>query len=202
MEATTRAPGRPRDPRRDTAILDAVLELIAEVGYDQTTIDAIAARAGVGKPTIYRRWPGGKRDVVVAAMQAKSREFAPPEDTGSLRGDLMAMARQLIEHFQARSHLAGGLLGQLRASEEFRHLFREHVMPVRQEWLMTPVDRAIARGELPADPPVTPLYVNVAPSLTFARSQFDLGPLDETYVEELVDRILLPILRGDHAGGD
>jgi Tetracyclin repressor-like, C-terminal domain len=75
-------------------------------------------------------------------------------------------------------------------------------MPVRQEWLMTPVDRAIARGELPADPPVTPLYVNVAPSLTFARSQFDLGPLDETYVEELVDRILLPILRGDHAGGD
>jgi AcrR family transcriptional regulator len=60
--------GRPRDPRRREAILAAAVALVAEVGYDRMTVEAIAHRAGVSKPTIYRRWPGGKEEIVVEAM--------------------------------------------------------------------------------------------------------------------------------------
>jgi len=192
-----RAPGRPRDPRRDEAILDAAIELVSEVGYERVTIDAIAARAGVGRPTVYRRWPGGKADVVLAALQQRRCALMPElEDTGSLRGDLVALVQRLIEHFAARADFSIGMLVQLRESAEFARLFREHMLPARGEWLMAPVKRAIARGELPAEPPVSPLFMNIAPALVFGRAQLQMDPLDDAFVAELVDRILLPILRG------
>ena len=65
VATTTPTRGRPRDPRRREAILLAAMSLIGEVGYDRATVEAIAHRAGVSKPTIYRRWPGGKAEIVV-----------------------------------------------------------------------------------------------------------------------------------------
>src|SRR5215207_5169831 len=62
------SPGRPRDPRRDAAIRDAALALLADVGYERMTVDAIAAAAGVSKPTIYRRW-AGKHELVADAIR-------------------------------------------------------------------------------------------------------------------------------------
>jgi AcrR family transcriptional regulator len=196
-----RSPGRPRDPRRDAAILESAIELIAEVGYERMTIDALAQRAGVGRPTIYRRWPGGKPDVVAAALLAQRDRFPPLPDTGSLRGDLIELVRRLVGHVRCRAHLATGLLAQVRESEELARLFREHILSTRQEWMMAPVERAIARGELPAEPRVSPLFVDVAPGLVFARFQFELAPLDDAFVAALVDEILLPILRGTHGHG-
>src|SRR3954470_4023103 len=93
--------GRPRDPRRRQAILDAATHLLTEVGYDRMTVDALAARAGVSKPTIYRRWPGGKPEIVADAIRSKRAEAGELPDTGSLRGDLMA--------------LLGGVVGSLDA---------------------------------------------------------------------------------------
>src|SRR3954468_25112873 len=87
--------GRPRDPRRRQAILDAAVHLLAEVGYDRATVEAVAARAGVSKPTIYRRWPGGKAEIVADAIRAKRADGAVLPDTGSLRGDLLAMLRAI-----------------------------------------------------------------------------------------------------------
>jgi AcrR family transcriptional regulator len=196
-----RSPGRPRDPRRDEAILDSAIELIAEVGYERMTIDAIAQRAGVGRPTIYRRWPDGKPDVVAAALRAQRDRIPPLADTGSLRGDLVELVWRLVGHVRCRAHLATGLLAQLRESEELAQLFRENILATRAEWMMAPVERAIARGELPAEPRVSPLFANVAPGLVFARFQFEVAPLDDAFVAELVDAILLPILRGTHGTG-
>src|SRR3954447_3785716 len=88
--------GRPRDPRRREAILAAALALVGEVGYDRVTVDALAARAGVSKPTIYRRWPGGKQEIVVEAIRAKRAASGELPDTGSLRGDLMAMLTAVV----------------------------------------------------------------------------------------------------------
>ena len=68
----------------------AAIALVAEVGYDRMTVDALAARAGVSKPTIYRRWPGGKSEIVVEAIRAKRAEAGALPDTGTLRGDLIA----------------------------------------------------------------------------------------------------------------
>ena len=83
-----RRPGRPRDVGADDAIMDAVVEILTEVGFRGLTIDAVAHRAGVGKATIYRRWPG-KEQLVLDALTAE-RVPVPEPDTGSLRDDLLA----------------------------------------------------------------------------------------------------------------
>src|SRR3954465_4956485 len=106
--------GRPRDPRRREAILAAAIALVGEVGYDRVTVDALAARAGVSKPTIYRRWPGGKPEIVVEAIRAKRSEGGELPDTGSLRGDLLAMLGGVIDSLDA--NVAGGLLSKLGSS--------------------------------------------------------------------------------------
>src|SRR3954454_23454999 len=87
---TTPAPasaprGRPRDPARGARILEAAVALIAELGYDRATVEAIAERAGVGKPTIYRRW-SGKAEIVAAAIPAR-KGSATPAATGTPRGE-------------------------------------------------------------------------------------------------------------------
>src|SRR4051794_32041046 len=168
---TTPAPrGRPRDPRRDEAIYDAVLGLLAEVGFDRMSLDAVAARAGVSKPTIYRRCPDGKAALVAAAI-AFHREAKPSTpDTGSLRGDLLAMVRLMSEHMVENAHLAGGLMGQLRSSSELRAIFSEHVIErERDRWRLL-LERAVARGEIA--PGATELFPDVGPSLIHGRVSF------------------------------
>src|SRR4051794_19069285 len=126
---TTPAPrGRPRDPRRDESIYGAVLELLAEVGFDRMSLDAVASRAGVSKPTIYRRCPDGKAALVAAAIAFHHDAKPSAPDTGSLRGDLLAMVRLMSEQMVENAQLAGGLMSQLRTSDELREIFAEHVI--------------------------------------------------------------------------
>src|SRR3954462_15592025 len=120
--------GRPRDPRRREAILGAAIAFVAEVGYDRMTVDALAARAGVSKPTIYRRWPGGKKDIILDAIRSKHAEFDSLPDAGSLRGDLLAMLGAMVTHVHEDAHLAAGLISQLRDTEELAALMREEVL--------------------------------------------------------------------------
>src|ERR687893_476350 len=87
--------GRPRDPSRDSVIRAAILRLLAEVGYGALTMDAVAAEAGVGKATIYRRWRT-KQDLVVDTISDLNRAEATTPDTGSLDGDLRQMMRQMV----------------------------------------------------------------------------------------------------------
>ncbi len=79
--------GRPRDPSRDGVIREAILRLLGEVGYNALTMDAVAAEAGVGKATIYRRWRT-KQDLVVDTVSVMNQSLATPVDTGSLEGDV------------------------------------------------------------------------------------------------------------------
>ena len=191
---TTPAPrGRPRDPKRDAAIYEAAIVLLAEAGYEGMTLEAVAARAGVSKPTIYRRCPEGKAQLVAAAI-AFAREAKPKApDTGSLRGDLLATVRDMVAHMRENAQLAAGLARQLRESAELAEIFREHVIaPERARWTAI-VDRAEARGELPRDSAPS-MFGDVAPSLIHARMTFPSEALDESFVTELVDRVLLPTL--------
>src|SRR3954464_11010422 len=87
--------GRPRDPSRDGVIRAAILRLLADVGYGALTMDAVAAQAGVGKATIYRRWRT-KEDLVVDTIADLNREEAAAPDSGSLEGDLRAILRSLL----------------------------------------------------------------------------------------------------------
>src|SRR3954468_6723809 len=138
--------GRPRDPRRREAILSAAIALVAEVGYDRVTVDALAARAGVSKPTIYRRWPGGKAEIVVEAIRAKRAEAGELPDTGTLGGDLLALLGGVIDSLDA--NVAGGLLSQLGSSAELSALFRDEVVVDERARYQALLDRARARGEI------------------------------------------------------
>src|SRR3712207_40235 len=86
--------GRPRDPSRDGVIRAAILSLLADVGYGSLTMDAVAAQAGVGKATIYRRWRT-KQDLVVDTIAELNRAEMTPPDAGSLEGDLRQMLHSL-----------------------------------------------------------------------------------------------------------
>ena len=95
VDTATRKVGRPRDARADVAILQAVLDLVAHSGLTHLSMDAVAAKAGVGKATIYRRWPS-KEALVVDAWRTL---IAPAEtpDTGSLRGDVEVILGTLLD---------------------------------------------------------------------------------------------------------
>ena len=188
------ARGRPRDPRRREAILRAAIELVAEVGYDRMTVEALASRAGVSKPTIYRRWPGGKKEIVLDAIRSKHADTDAEADTGSLRGDLFAMLRSAIEHIDDDTHLAAGLISQLRNSEELARLMRDGVVDYQRQRYAALIQRAVARGELSPDARITPLFPDIAGSLIFARAAVTREPVDRPFLEELVDHVLLPVL--------
>jgi AcrR family transcriptional regulator len=186
--------GRPRDPARDAAILDAALKLIAEIGYERMTIDALAARAGVSKPTIYRRWPGGKPELTVAAMRAFQEQRAPLPDTGSLRSDLAAAIGQMCAEKRKQAGLTAGLSTQLRSDHELLVLVREHLIDGERARMRPILKRAEARGEIPDAGAVSPLFIDVALSMLHTRLGLSDEPVDDTFVTELVDHILLPIL--------
>jgi AcrR family transcriptional regulator len=150
-ETAPRGRGRPRSEEAHQAILAAVVELLPETGLAGLTIEAVAARAGVGKTTIYRRW-SGKNELVVQALRHLSPVGSPP-DSGSLRGDLEAMVDL------QRRRLAPSTLPRVmprilaEASEEpelHAEIVRTAVQPIR-EILGEFVDRAVARGELRED---------------------------------------------------
>ena len=188
--------GRPRDPRRREAILSAAIALVAEVGYDRVTVDALAARAGVSKPTIYRRWPGGKPEIVVEAIRAKRAEAGELPDTGSLRGDLLALLGGVMQSLDA--NVAGGLLSQLGSSAELSALFRDEVVVDERGRYQALLDRARARGEIGS---VTPLFADIPGSVILTRSLIAGEPLDHEFLVELVDHVLLPLAKKDLPNG-
>jgi len=94
-EPVRRGRGRPRDPRTDTKIIEAAAELMRTRGFEKMTVDDVAAAAGVGKATVYRRWPS-KEDLAVAAMERLYSAEFPATDTGSVRGDLTQMFRSVL----------------------------------------------------------------------------------------------------------
>jgi len=141
--------GRPRSEEAHHAILDATLALLAEVGFSSLTVEGVAARAGVGKATIYRRWPS-KVPLVVEAFGGLPAFVEA--DTGSLAGDLKAMLRAYLELFN-ETPLATVLpaLASERAHDPALAELFNPVLRQRRSPLMHVLERAKARGEIPPD---------------------------------------------------
>jgi AcrR family transcriptional regulator len=94
-EAEPQPSGRPRDPQKDHDVLTATRQLLAEVGYQRTSIAAVARRAGVGAPTIYRRWP--RREALIEdAAFGHARPAPLPAPTADLRADLQACVQAFL----------------------------------------------------------------------------------------------------------
>ena len=181
--------GRPRSRRSEEAILDATLALLGEVGFSGLTIDGIAARAGVGKATIYRHWPG-KAHLAVDAFRSRIPPMAAP-DTGSLREDLLAVVGFLV-HGLAQSPLSRILPALVEAAEhdaELESLFKEFGAE-RRAVLMGILERAAARGELRPGLDLD-LALELVTGPIFARRLVLRRPLTPTYAEALVDALLV-----------
>src|SRR5579859_1166151 len=149
----TRSPGRPRSEASRQAILAAAMTLLAEAGYAELTIEGIAARAGVGKQTIYRWWPS-KADVLLEAGAVKADRFVPVDDQGSYRADLRAFLT--ASHAMANHPRFAGLLRALMAEAQldpaFGERFRVSFLERRRDALAVITSRARDRGDLPDHP--------------------------------------------------
>ena len=100
----------------------------------------------------------------------------------------------MVMHIDEDAHLAAGLISQLRESEELAALMRDEIATLERRRYDVLIARAVARGELSADARITPLFSDVAGSVVFTRAVVTGEPLDQAFLEELVDHVLLPIL--------
>jgi AcrR family transcriptional regulator len=141
--------GRPRSEEAHQAILDATLELLGEVGYSALTVEGVAARAGVGKATIYRRWASKLPLVVEAFGGLPAFEDA---DTGSLAGDLEVMLRRYLEAFNETplATVFPALASERAHDPALAELF-DPVLKQRRTPLVSALERAQQRGEIPED---------------------------------------------------
>jgi AcrR family transcriptional regulator len=141
--------GRSLDSSRDLVLREAALALLAEVGYDRLTVDAVAARARAAKTTIYRRWPGKAELVVDALTSLKGAPEIP--DTGSLRQDLRALAESITSaESRFGAQVTIGMVSALARDAELRRVFGEKFIAPRMAGFRTVFERAVARGEMPA----------------------------------------------------
>ncbi|HEX4863708.1 MAG TPA: TetR/AcrR family transcriptional regulator [Acidimicrobiales bacterium] len=185
--------GRPRDEARDQAILEAALDLLAEVGYDAMSIESIATRAKVSKATIYRRWPG-KAELVVDALRSRHEpHMVDPEDTGNLRGDLLAAVNNMLEQIAGMDGaLICGMATAVRADAQLGQMLLADKKAYSERLAGLIISRAQARGELPADADPGPI-LKVAPGVALFR-QMTGEPLDRAFAEYLVDDVVIPLL--------
>lgn len=180
--------GRPRSAEADKAILEAATGLYTELGYDGLTVEGVAARAGVGKTTVYRRYPS-KLDLVMAAAEHLSAIKGPTPDTGSLRGDLLELARgyrRLLTSDAGRAipvTIAAATRNPELAAAHRRFIHR------RRKESMAVIARGVERGELPADTDVE-MCVDLVTGPLFYRTFVSLDTVGDRYVASLVDAVL------------
>jgi len=140
--------GRPRDSRIDHALLLAARELLGEVGYAALTMDAVAARAGIGKAAIYRRYATKQEMVFAAAIHG--RKLRIPTDTGSLREDLTLLIADIVASLSGpvTSAALPGLFADLTTDPALAARFAETFIAAEREYIAEVLDRAQRRGEL------------------------------------------------------
>ena len=197
-EGTGRRPGRPRSEAAHAAILGAAIELVREVGYDAVTMDGIAARAGVGKATLYRRW-ASKDTLVAEAIDGITRAIPVP-DTGSTEADLHALMRSAIRMFAdpASSQLLSGLVAAMARNPRIGTAVRSGFVATFRAALVGVLERGVARGDLRADLDV-PLVLDLLRGPSVHRFRIDGEPVDERLMHGVVAAVLRAFAPDPHA---
>lgn len=189
-----RSPGR-LDRSRDPQILDAALRGVAELGYDRLTMDDIAARAGVGKAAIYRRWPS--KPVVIADAIAHWRRHqgsVEPPDTGSLRSDIEAIVAAVPEFDDAGLSTIQVIVGVATAAMHDPVLaaaLDDLVLSPPRQMIRLLLDHAQARGEIPPGRDLS-LIPDVALGLNVLRV-ITGRPIDRVFVRRVLEDVILPL---------
>jgi AcrR family transcriptional regulator len=189
--------GAPVRSARHAAIFDAVFDLLGDVGYDRMSMDAVAARARASKATIYRAWPN-KPDLVMDALMYRFGGTPDAPNTGTLRGDLIALmtgACQLANGPEG-SIITGLMSAATRNAELSRTLYR-CTYELKHGVHSTIIGRAAARGELTPDTRPELMH-ELMHALVLTRKLW-AGPLDDEFVVHVVDDVLLPVLQRGQA---
>jgi AcrR family transcriptional regulator len=186
--------GRKRDPSRDADILDAAVDVLAEVGYEGMTIDMVAARAKAGKATLYRRWTS-KSDLVIDAVGCMKGRGLDPDalpDTGTLRGDLLAMIKpHSIEESARKTRVMAGIASLIAREPEFARAAHDAIVEPRARANRVLLQRAVDRGEISPDVDLDTVAL-IAPAMTTYRMLMLREPADRDFLVALIDRVVLP----------
>jgi AcrR family transcriptional regulator len=193
-EADRRAgPTRRRGATLENALLDAAWEELQSSGYAKLTMERIADRAGTSRAVIYRRWQN-RPELVIAALRHRQpvvRGRVP--DTGTLRGDVLAVLGRVSSRLSAIGpDTVVGLLSDLVADEQTFDYVHDQLLRGGTEVMMTVLERAARRGE--ARPEVSPRVARVP--LDLVRHELILNPRapSQATIEEIVDEIFLPLV--------
>ncbi len=192
IDADGDAATRPRvEGDREQEILDAALTVLAEVGYDRLTMDAVAAKARASKATLYRRWQD-KNTLIIEALLVRKGEMPPPADTGSLRGDLLeAFCGMGGLTDRAEMAILGAVVTAIGRDEAFAERFRRDFIGPKAAHGLVIFERAQARGEIGPDVELD-LIVAALPGIVLHRA-FLLGeqPTNDL-ISRVIDQIVLP----------
>jgi len=186
-------PGRPRSEQAEQAIIEATLDLFAEQGFEGVCVEAIAARAGVGKATIYRRWPN-KEEVLLAAFGSLKSPY--PEPAGvSVRDDLVAMVKVMCadkaDPRKARRYAL--LLGEGEKYPRLMARYKETVVEPRRDVMRAVIRRGIETGELRPDTDVE-IALLALTGVVLAKEKSAAGSpdaLNDEFATRVVDGVLL-----------
>jgi AcrR family transcriptional regulator len=186
--------GRKRDHSRDPEILECALDVVAEVGYDGMTIDMVAARAKAGKATLYRRW-ASKADLVleaVACLKAAEIDLDALPDTGTLRGDLLAMIKTpTIREAERKLKVMVGIASMIARNPELAAAAQAVLVEPRATVNRILFQRAKDRGEISEHADIEALCM-ITPSMVSYRVLMLGIPVDRAFLISVIDGIVLP----------
>ncbi|MGL5941183.1 MAG: TetR/AcrR family transcriptional regulator [Waterburya sp.] len=181
--------GRPRSPETREKILKAAYEMLNEVGFMDLTIEGVAARAEVGKPTIYRRWQTKAALAMDAFLAAVNPEIAFP-DTGSVIEDFREQMYKIVKLMNSpRGEVLASVIGCGQSNEELIAAFRDNWLTPRRNEAKKIFQQGVVRGELKegidAEVAIDALY-----SPLFYRLLLKHQPLTNEFVDELLDLVI------------
>jgi AcrR family transcriptional regulator len=185
------ARGRPRSEKAHKAILAAAAELLLARGLSAVSMDAVAERAGVSKATIYRWWPT-KETLALDALYTEWATVQPyPRDTGSLRGDLLALLRPWARAVRGRPYarVIAALLTEVHTDPAFAAEYHRRVVEPRREQARVVLRRAIERGEIPAGTDIE-VAVDLIYGPLWHRLLHGHAPLTDRFVQDVVTTAL------------
>jgi AcrR family transcriptional regulator len=185
---------RRRGQDLETAILDATLDLVATSGIGSLTMEGVAAAAHTGKASVYRRWPS-KEDLLVDAMTHALPPLTDPPDTGSVRDDVLALLRLMLEAVNSSSGCAlQAFMFDNSVDKALISVVKKRVIEPRQQMLIDALAKGRDRGQVRADA-VNARTAEVGPALIVHQYLMQGPPVPDAYVVQLVDNVLMPLLR-------
>lgn len=186
---------RRRGAALEAAVLDAAWSELAERGYADLTVDAVAARAGTSKAVLYRRWPGKPELAKAAVAHVLAQNPVAVPDTGNLRDDVVALLRQANERrLGIAVHLVAALGEFFRQTGTTLGGLRESLLAGHVSGMTQVLDRAVERGEIPPDR-LTERIARLPADLMRHELLMTSGPVADEAIVEIVDTIFLPLVR-------